>query len=244
MQQVRLRETLSPQVGIGGRRGKLHEPLQRRLSSGQPVVLVLQSGRHQPGLRQIRLFLRDGFQLATGLWVALQAQQYPCVRHAQVRDGLLGQGLRHDGLRVQQAFVHQLQRQPGGTFAGIVQALRPACRVQRAGLVARSEPQAAQRYPGLGSGGWIGEFVDQRLFHHFGGQRFVTRTSIQLRQGGQRRSLGPWGGLCEFLAQQFRCLGDAVQRDQDLQHILIGLARLGQGFLPGSGGSQGVFARS
>lgn len=154
VQQVRLRGRLFRRRSVtADAECKLHELLQRVSAAGSRVVPVLQSGRHQPSLRQIRLFLRDGFQLATGLWVALQAQQYPAY------------AMRRSGTGRLTVFASMMASRPAGLHpsapAPVGRHFRWHCpspapcvpRIQRAGLVTRSKPQAAQRYPGLGPGG-------------------------------------------------------------------------------------------
>ena len=229
-------------IRAGG--GQVDEALQRGFSGGQAVVLKLQRGDHEPGFRQIGLLLGHGFQLAASIGITLQAQQYTGIGHPQFGHRLFGQRLNHDGLCFWDAFVQEFQCQPRGILAGVVQVLRLARCVQCAALVASGQAQAPQCNPGGRACGGVGQLVYEGLFDDLGCQRLVAGASIHLGQRRQRGRLGARRGLCEFLPQQVRGFSNAVERHQDLQHIAVGFAGLGQGLFPCPGCSQGVFARA
>ena len=102
--------------------------------------------------------------------------------------------------------------------------------IQRAGGVAGRQAHAAHGGPGRRAGGRVGQIVGQRLFHHAGGQLLVGGPRIVARDApimAMRRSRGVGQG--DLALERLHGFGQAVQADQDLQHITVGLARIRAG---------------
>ena len=197
-------------------------------------------------LGQVWLGAGHGFELDLGLGVLLLAEQHARVGHLHIGCGLrlAGEIAGHQRFPFGHALFLQFHAKPGGAFAGGVQDLGSAGTGQRAGLVAGGQAHTPDgNVRGCRIGG-LGQLVCQGLLDHLGGQGLVAGTGEHLGHDAQDGGFGLDGGLGQFLAQQFRGLADAVQGDQDLQHVAVGLARVLLGFAPGLGGYQCVVARA
>ena len=102
-----------------------------------------------------------------------------------------------------------------------------------AGCVVCRQPQPSDGSPGCRAGGGVGEVFAQRLLHHGGGQFLVAHPGVSARDAGQGGIALLGVGQRDVRFQGFGAVGHAIQRDQDLQNVTVGLARRGMRLLPG-----------
>ena len=215
---------------------------QRDLGGGQLVVLHLQRALHQPGFGKLGPFHRDHLELLRGFGIALRIEQGPRVSHPQLRDRLPLDVTAHDRFSLRQFRIHQLERQQGRAFGSGVEHLAPARRLDRASNIPGGHSQAADGCPGRGSECRDSQILADRLLHDAGSLLLVADPRIEPGNSPQRRPAVACRRQHDVPLEQFGCLGNPVQRQQDLQHVAIGLARFRECPLPGLRRLQGRIA--
>ena len=175
-------------------------------------------------------------QLCAGFGVTLGIEQGTCVRHADFRQGfgVAVQVFLNQAFGARQLGAHQFKCQQGRPVGDRVQRLRAFSGLQRARQLPGCQSHASNGSPGGSAGGGCAEFVGQRLFEHASGQILVAGPDEKPGQGGDgQQTLGERRQF-HFGFQRLHCLADAVQRNQDLQHIAVCFpgSRLGLGPSP------------
>ena len=154
--------------------------------------------------------------------------------------GVAFEVLTHQRLGAAATWIHQLQGQQRRAFATRVPAparvLLPRSAPRQ---LAGGQPHAADGRPGGSAGRRSCQVVRQGLLAP---RRPPASCRLPARIGAAARrspaAARAAAASAQFGAQRLHGFGDAVQRDQDLQHVAVGLARGGQRLAPGLRGLQ------
>ena len=204
----------------------------------------MQAGLGHPGIGHVGLCLEQGRQLLLRVFQALLLHQHAHIRHLYGRCGLVLHVILDHWLDGQAAGFEQFQRQQcRGAIAwaeviGLFQGLQ--CQV----LLAGHQAQMANRGPGCRPQGGVLYIGLQRLLDHAGCHGLVAGTAVQLGNRQISGGFGGCGGPGDFAGQVLLGFGDAIEHQQNLEHVAVGVARLREGLVPLVGHDQRTLARA
>ena len=208
----------------------------------RPLHLELERAEREPGRREVRIALGQHLDLGRRLGEALRRRQRPHVEQAHRRavrprrelalDDRLGLGRRRQ----------HVEGEEGRAFGAGIGVARAAREGERLGRIAGGEPGAPagdeRRRLGVGR---VGERPQGALDERRGGVAIGRAREQAGHRFDQHRQRRP-----RRLAQQRRerlfDVGDAIERDEQLDLVAQGVGRLGQRLAPGERGRERLVA--
>ena len=229
-----------PGVGFG----QLDVALQRGFGGIELLGLDVQRSANQPCVGQFGVALGEQIQLFAGLFVAGGLQQKARIVHAHFGAGVAGEIGPEKVLRAGCARIDQLQRQRACAIIVGVERHGLLGGIERARRVVGSQTHASHGGPRGRAGAGVGQLARDSGFHDLGGECLVADSAIDLRQRLEREQLDALVGQRQFLLEQAAGFCGAIEDHQNLQQIAVGVARIGEGVLPGACRDQGAFCRT